>query len=118
MYPVQVSEADLGWCPLDFPGVWLKVLHRDPGTGASAVLTRLDPGAVIPAHLHTRAGESVYVLAGDFVEDGVTHGPGAYFAAPAGTPHGPHRSAGGCVVLTHFSADLDFVPAPDPGRTR
>jgi hypothetical protein len=27
----------------------------------------------------------------------------------AGVPHGPHSTVGGCVVLTAFSATLDFV---------
>jgi quercetin dioxygenase-like cupin family protein len=60
----------VAWSPLDFPRVSLRMLHADPGTGAMSVLTRLAPGAVIPAHLHTKADETVYVLEGDFVEAG------------------------------------------------
>jgi hypothetical protein len=48
------------------------------------------------------------VLEGDFVEAGMTYGPGTFFAGKAGTTHGPHHSVGGCTVLTHFSAELDF----------
>ena len=109
MYPASARAGDLPWNPLDFPGVSLMVLHTNPATGGTTVLTRLEPGAVIPAHSHTRADETVYVLEGDFVEDGVPHGPGSFFAAPAGAPHGPHSTVGGCVVLTAFSAALDFV---------
>ncbi len=111
MYGVKIHEADVAWTPLSgVTGVAMKILHRDEVTGAMAVLTRIEPGAVIPAHRHTRADETVYVLAGDFVEDGVSHPPGTYFVAHAGVPHGPHRSVGGCTVLTHFSAEVDFEP--------
>jgi quercetin dioxygenase-like cupin family protein len=109
MYPVQKHADAIEWVSLDFPGVSIGVLHADPATGAMSVLTRLAPGAVIPAHHHTRADETVYVLEGDFVEDGQQHGPGSFFAAKAGISHGPHSSVNGCVVLTTFSATLDFV---------
>lgn len=107
MYAVKVSERDVGWTPLEIPGVSMKVLHKDGATGGMAVLTRMEAGATIPAHYHTKADETVYVLAGDFVEDGVSHGPGAYFVGKAGVPHGPHQTVRGCTVLTHFSAELD-----------
>jgi anti-sigma factor ChrR (cupin superfamily) len=109
MYHVKLHADTVAWSPLDFPGVSLRVLHTDPDTGAMSVLTRMAPGAIIPAHLHTRADETVYVLAGDFVEDGHSHSPGSFFAGKAGVPHGPHSTVGGCVVLTAFSAPLDFV---------
>jgi hypothetical protein len=53
----------------------------------------------------------VFVVEGDFIEDGVSHGPGTFFAGPAGSIHGPHRTRTGCVLLTTFSAELDFVAA-------
>lgn len=108
MYDLKVRQQDIGWTPLDIPGVAMKVLSRDEATGAMAVVTRMDAGAVIPAHFHTHADETVFVLDGDFVEDGESYGPGAFFAGKAGTPHGPHRTVAGCSVLTHFSAELDF----------
>jgi quercetin dioxygenase-like cupin family protein len=109
MYHLKLHADEVAWSALDFPGVSLRVLHTNPATGAMSVLTRLAPGAVIPAHLHTHADETVYVLEGDFVEDGESHGPGSFFAGKAGVPHGPHSSVGGCVVMTAFSAALDFV---------
>jgi len=111
MYGVKVNQRDVDWSPLDVPGVSMKVLFKDAPTGAMTVMTRMAAGAVIPAHFHTRADETVFVLDGDFIEDGESHGPGAYFVGKAGTPHGPHRTAAGCTVLTHFSAELDFHPA-------
>jgi quercetin dioxygenase-like cupin family protein len=111
MYDHKVREQEVAWTPLDIPGVAMKVLYKDGATGATAVLTRRDAGSVIPAHFHTKADETVFVLEGEFVEDGEGFGPGAYFIARAGTPHGPHRTPTGCTVLTHFSDELDFRPA-------
>jgi quercetin dioxygenase-like cupin family protein len=111
VYDLKLQTADIEWTPLDFPGVAMKTLRHDDRTGGMTVMTRIQPGATIPAHRHTRADETVYVLQGDFVEDGVAHGPGSFFAGAAGTVHGPHATAGGCVLLTTFSGPLDFVLA-------
>ena len=107
MYQIKVREGESAWADLGMPGVTMKVLHKDEATGAMAVLTRIEAGASIPAHWHTYADETVYVV-GDFVEDGTSYGPGSYFVGKARTPHGPHSTVSGCVVLTHFSAELDF----------
>ena len=109
MYEIKKAADEEGWAPLNFPGVEIKVLHTDTASGATTVLTRLAAGAVIPRHRHTTADETVYVIEGDFVEDGESFGPGAFFVGAAGTDHGPHGSRNGCVVLTRFSAALDFV---------
>ncbi len=111
MYQLKQLPGDVAWIPLAFAGVTMKPLHTDTATGASTVLTRLAAGASIPRHRHTLADETVYVIEGDFVEDGVAYGPGSFFAGQAGTDHGPHDSVSGCVVLTRFSAALDFVIA-------
>src|SRR6266496_1312496 len=109
MYELKRPADEADWTALDVPGVAIKILHTDAATGASTVLTRIGPGAIIPQHRHTKADETVYVIEGDFVEDGQSYGPGSFFAGSAGTNHGPHSSTGGCIVLTRFSAALDFV---------
>ena len=87
------------------------MLHSDPASGATTVLTRLEPGAIIPRHLHTRADETVYLVDGVLLEDGQSYGPGSFFAGLAGNIHGPHATVNGCTLLTRFSAPLDFVLA-------
>ena len=86
----------------------MRLVYQDKRTGGMTVMTRLEAGASIPAHIHTQADETVFVVSGDFIEEGVTHGPGTFFVATTGTPHGPHTSRTGCLVLTTFSAALDF----------
>jgi quercetin dioxygenase-like cupin family protein len=109
MYQTKTDTSALAWSPLDFDGVSMKVLQQVESSGGMTVMTRLAPGSSIPAHRHTRADETVFVVDGDFVEDGVSYGPGTFFVGPAGSAHGPHRSVGGCILLTTFSAPLDFV---------
>ena len=114
MYQIMVREGELTWADMGMPGVSMKVLHKDEATGAMAVLTRIEAGAGIPAHRHTKADETVFVLTPDFVEGGASYGPGSYFVGKARTTHGPHSTVRGCTVLTHFSAELDFQTGPIP----
>ena len=79
MYQRIVPTNDLPWDALDVPGVSLKVLQKSEDTGAMSVITRMEAGATIPAHSHSKADETVYVLEGDFVEDGVRYGQGHGF---------------------------------------
>ncbi len=109
MYYSKINVASLPWCPLDFPGVSMKTLHSDVRSGGMTVVTKMAPGASIPAHCHTHADETVFVLEGEFIEDGISHGPGTLFTGAAGTFHGPHGTEHGCILLTTFSAALDFV---------
>lgn len=96
---------------LGFPGVSIQMLTSNAAGDSLYTLTSLAAGAVVPAHSHTGADEFVYVLSGDFIENGQTYGPGTSFYGVAGSVHGPHSTAGGCVILSHYSAPLDFIPA-------
>ncbi len=109
MYQVAVRAAELAWTPLDFVGVFIKTLHRDEATGATTVMTKMEAGAIIPKHHHGVADETVYILEGDFEEDGRPFEVGSFFVGKAGTTHGPHASHRGCFLLTTFSAEVDFL---------
>jgi hypothetical protein len=65
MYQHVISTDALLWLPLEFPGVFMRVVHKDARTGGMTVMTRLEPGASITAHFHAQADETVYVLSGD-----------------------------------------------------
>ncbi len=79
MYSTIVDTAKLSWTALDFPGVFMRVVHEDKKSEGMTVMTRLEPGASIPAHLHTRADETVFVISGDFIEEGVEYEAGSFF---------------------------------------
>src|SRR4051812_24178491 len=99
MYQSRIDTSKLASSPLDFKGVSMRVLQQVEQTGGVTILLRMEPGSSIPAHHHTHADETAFVVEGDFVEDGVSYGPGSFFAGRAGTPHGPHGTAKGCVLL-------------------
>ncbi|MBS1991141.1 MAG: cupin domain-containing protein [Cyanobacteria bacterium SZAS LIN-3] len=110
MYDYLSDCVDCVWEKLSIDGVESKTIFESDGDHHKTVLTRLAPGATIPRHHHTHANETVYVLSGDFVEEGKAYGPGSYFVGKAGTSHGPHHSESGCVVLTHWTGGpMDFV---------
>lgn len=108
MYQSITNCADIARDELGFPGVTVQLLGGDGQAGGMYVLTTMAPGSAVPAHRHTGANEFVYVVSGDFIEAGTAYSAGTVFFGLAGTAHGPHTTAGGCVVLTHFSGPLDF----------
>ena len=102
-----VADADTApWQPGPYPGVDLKILHRNPETGGVTVLRRFGAGVTVPAHIHAVADETAYVLSGEWEEDGRVYGPGTCFFAPKGERHGPHIARTEVVSLTLFSGPL------------
>jgi quercetin dioxygenase-like cupin family protein len=100
--------------PIPFPipgatpgGVQATLLNIDGAKGIVTTIIHIAPGATIPAHWHNDGAEAHYVLEGDFINAGVTHGPGAFITHPVGVVHGPHGSAKGCKVLTLQTAFVD-----------
>ena len=76
------------------------------GAGLNIQEVVLDPGAVAPTHTHDEE-QIGYVVSGavDFT-DGVSIwrlGPGDFYLAPSGAPHGATALEEGCVVLDAFS---------------
>ncbi len=103
----HVTDSDaVPWQPGPYPGVDLKILHRNPATGGVTVLRRFAAGTTVPAHIHPLADETAYVLSGEWDEDGTVYGPGTCFAAPKGERHGPHVARSEVVSLTLFSGPL------------
>ena len=108
MYEAKIDTTALAWSPTGWPGVSMKMLQQVEG--GMCGMMRMDAGSSIPAHRHTHADQAVFVIEGDLVEEGVTYGPGSFLLAKAGTPHGPHGTSGGCVLLSTYFGKPDFVP--------
>src|SRR4051794_9102843 len=111
MYETTTDTSALPWSPTGWPGVSMKMLQQvesagggggGGGRGGMCGMMRMEAGSLIPAHRHTHADQAVFVIEGDLVDDGVTYGPGSFLLARAGTPHGPHTSPGGCVLLSTY----------------
>jgi hypothetical protein len=76
---------------------------------------RFEPGVYTTEPFVHEYWEEVYVVSGDlFVgsdrngKGGARFGPHTYACRPPGTPHGPFRSEGGCLLLEmhYYDADL------------
>ena len=110
MYQINLDTSALPWLPIGWPGVSMKMLQQVESTGGISAMIRIEAGISIPAHSHTHADQAVFVIEGDLIDEGVTYGPGSFLVAKAGTPHGPHNSSGGCVLLSTYFGKPDFVP--------
>jgi quercetin dioxygenase-like cupin family protein len=110
MYETKVDTSTLPWSPAGSSGISMKILQQVESTGGMTGMTRLEAGSSIPAHSHTHADQTVFVIEGDLIDEGVSYGPGSFFFVKAGSPHGPHSTLRGCVLLTMYSGQPDFVP--------
>lgn len=106
MFPYVALAEDKPWQPGPYPGVDLKILHRNEATGGLVVLRRFGAGQTVPAHTHPVANEWAWVLSGEWEESGVTYTAGALFFAPKGTQHGPHVAKSEVISLTVFDGPL------------
>lgn len=106
MFPITTHAAEGTWQPGPYPGVELLVLRRDDATGGLTVLRRFRAGTTVPAHTHPQANESVYVLSGEWEEDGRVYSSGTFFFAPRGVRHGPHVARTEVLGLTIFDGPL------------
>lgn len=82
------------------------MLHRNPATGGVTVLRKFRAGITVPAHTHPAASETVYVLSGQWEEDGIVFREGSVFHAPRGEKHGPHVAKTEVISLTIFDGPL------------
>jgi anti-sigma factor ChrR (cupin superfamily) len=104
-----VKSADVG--PENFPfpgytgGIKIKLLNTDYALGPSMIHIRMEPGALIPAHLHKKASEVVCILDGDFINENKTYGSGDFLHSKPGTVHGPHTTKKGCSLLALYTAN-------------
>ena len=106
MFPYVAHAEQCSWKPGPYEGVEIALLHRNETTGGVTILRKFHTGVTVPAHVHPEANEFAYVLSGEWEEDGVTHGPGAFFFAPKGRRHGPHVAKSEVISLTVFDGPL------------
>ncbi|MGY8680694.1 cupin domain-containing protein [Bradyrhizobium sp. UFLA05-153] len=99
--------------------ITLAVRNANYTLGPVMLHITMKPGAVIPAHLHKSTTEALYVVEGDFTNEGKQHQAGTSLHFKAGSEHGPHTTKNGCKLLVLWTeltaneaADLtDFVIA-------
>jgi len=97
----QVLKSGEGkWRKHEAPGIQYKVLSFDPATDALTSLVRMEPGAKLPRHRHSRE-EQCWVLEGDVRQlDGtMAIRGGDFFRAMPGTDHEPITTDEGCLLI-------------------
>jgi anti-sigma factor ChrR (cupin superfamily) len=82
------------------PGNKMKVIYHDTATGMLTILSRLEPGSGIPAHVHEDL-EQTYVLEGSLVDDEGECTAGNFVIRPKGSRHAPIAPKG-CTMLVFF----------------
>jgi mannose-6-phosphate isomerase-like protein (cupin superfamily) len=54
---------------------------------------------LLKAHVHKGVAEVLYIVEGDFINEGKSYAPGTSLHIKAGTAHGPHGTKTGCTLL-------------------
>ena len=101
--------------------ITLGVRNANYALGPVMLHLTMRPGATVPAHLHRGMAEALYVVDGDFTNEGKQYQAGTSLHFKAGNVHGPHSTKNGCKLLVlwmersaHEAADLtDFVVAAE-----
>ena len=82
------------------PGNKMKILYHDPETDMLTIISKLEPGAGIPAHRHEDL-EQTYVLEGSLVDEEGACTAGNFVIRAKGSRHAP-VAPNGCTMLVFF----------------
>ncbi len=82
------------------PGNRMKVIYHDPNTDMLTILSKLEPGSGIPAHVHEDL-EQTFVLEGSLVDDEGECTAGNFVIRAKGSRHAP-TAPNGCTMLVFF----------------
>jgi anti-sigma factor ChrR (cupin superfamily) len=102
-----VRAANLPWEKTAFPGIEVKTLLFDRGTGLVTQLLRMAPGAKLPDHEHVRI-EQTYVLEGSLECAEGECRAGEFVCRPAGSRHEAWAGPRGGLFLAMFQAPNKF----------
>ena len=90
--------------------ITLRVRNANYTLGPVILHIDMKPGAVIPAHLHKGMAEALYVVEGDFTNEGKQYQAGTSLHFKAGKAHGPQTTKNGCRLLVLWSARRKSLP--------
>ncbi|MDO8695110.1 MAG: cupin domain-containing protein [Sheuella sp.] len=102
-----VSIGEMQWAPSPFEGIQTKILYSDPETGLSTILFKMEPGAIVPDHIHT-AIEQTYMLEGSLEDDQGACTAGNYVWRPGGNRHTAH-APNGALFISMFMKPNQFM---------
>ncbi len=102
MYDQEILASQVKADRFPFPSegdITLAVRNKNYALGPVMVHIVMKPGSIIPAHKHEKMAEALYVMEGDFINEGKEYPPGTSLHVKAGKQHGPHSTKKGCTVL-------------------
>lgn len=92
-----IRGDEIGWQE-SWPRVWMKVLKRDISSGIQFALFRLEAGAIMPEHAHTKDEECI-VIEGDLAIGPLFLQAGDLHVAYPGARHPPITTRRGALVF-------------------
>lgn len=93
-----------------WPNVWVKLLRQDVSSNLQMVLFRIEPGGVVPAHVHTKEEECL-VLQGEIHIGQHRVGQGDLHIARPGAEHGNITTRTGAMVLVRSEIPPKYLKA-------
>lgn len=94
-----INTESLPWIETG-PGNKMKVIYHDPQSDMLTILSKLEPGAGIPAHVHEDL-EQTYVVEGSLRDDEGECTAGNFVIRAKGSRHSP-IAPNGCTMLVFF----------------
>lgn len=98
---VVIDTHTAAWQPSPRPGVCHKPLYQQAGFSDVMRLERWEPDADVGSQSYEQGAE-LFVLDGEFEDEGGTYGRGCWLRLPLGSRHHP-RSASGCTLYIKTS---------------
>jgi quercetin dioxygenase-like cupin family protein len=86
-----------------------KILNADPKIGPGLLRIVMQPGDVIARHFHAGQAETLYILEGVFIDEGIAYPAGTELCVEADAHHGPHTTSTGSTFLAMFTGDVDLT---------
>jgi quercetin dioxygenase-like cupin family protein len=106
----DVIEVESG--PASLPGtkgqVTVQVLNADPSLGPGLLRLVMQPGAEIARHYHLGQAETLYILEGEFINEGRPYHAGTELNVKPGHEHGPHTTNTGVTFLAMYTGNVDL----------
>ena len=107
MFNLEILASQVKSDRFPFPcegDIRLALRNKDYELGPVMLHLEMAPGSKIPAHVHEGVAEVLYVVDGDFINEGKSHQPGTSLHVKAGQQHGPHGTENGCKLLVLWTA--------------
>lgn len=105
-----VPASEVKFTPFNIPGfsgdTAAASINNDIARAPFVVMLKMAPGAVLRKHYHPNVGEVLYILEGEFINDGERLAAGSFTTHGDGVVHGPHTTETGCTVMFIQSAPV------------